>query len=235
MGPAVILQSFLAALAQFSDPRFRRVVLLGVLLAAALLVAVYALFYLAIATLTPDMVELPVVGPVEGLHTFFGWVSLGAMLALSFFLMIPAAAGFAGLFLDDVADAVEDRHYPWLPAARPQGWAEGLRTSVNTVGMIVALNLGLLLLIPLTGPFWVPLYYGVNGYLLGREYFTMVAMRRLPPDEARAMRRRNLGRIWIAGILMAMPLSLPLVNLIVPVLGTATFTQLFHRLARAGS
>jgi CysZ protein len=235
MGPGVILQSFFAALAQIGDPRFRRVVLLGILLAAALLVAVYALFYLAIATLTPDLVELPVIGPVEGLHTLFGWVSLGAMLALSFFLMVPAAAGFGGLFLDDVADAVEDRHYPWLPPARPQGWAEGLRAAVNMIGVIVAMNIGLLLLLPVTGPFWVPIYYGVNGYLLSREYFTMVALRRLPPEEVRAMRRRNFGRIWLAGILMALPLSLPLVNLIVPVLGTATFTQLFHRLARAGS
>ena len=36
---------------------------------------------------------------------------------------------------------------------------------------------------------------------------------------------------WLAGTLMAAPLSIPLVNLLVPVLGVATFTHLFHRLA----
>lgn len=230
----MIPASFLAALGQLGDPRFRRVVALGTGLALALLVAIYALFLLAIATLTPDMVDLPVVGPVDGLHSLFGWVSLGFMLVMSFFLMVPAAAAFAGLFLDDVADAVEARHYPALPPARPQGWAEGLRGAVNMVGLIVALNLGLLLLFPFTGPLWIPLYYLVNGFLLGREYFTLVAARRLPPQEARAMWRRNLLPLWAAGVLMALPLSLPLVNLIVPVLGTATFTQMFHRLTRAG-
>ena len=30
--------------------------------------------------------------------------------------------------------------------------------------------------------------------------------------------------------LMALPLSIPLVNLVIPILGAATFTHLFHRL-----
>ena len=60
----MILASFRAALGQIGDPRFRRVVLLGVLLAFALLVAVYALFLLAIAFLTPETVDLPLIGPV---------------------------------------------------------------------------------------------------------------------------------------------------------------------------
>lgn len=31
---------------------------------------------------------------------------------------------------------------------------------------------------------------------------------------------------------MAMPLSVPLLNLVVPILGAATFTHLYHALAR---
>ncbi len=230
----MIFESFFAALGQLPDPRFRRVLVLGLLLATALLVAVYALFFLGILLLTPDMMELPVIGPVEGLHTFFGWISLGFMLALSFFLMVPAAAAFAGLFLDDVADAVDARHYPFLPPARRQGWAEGVRASVNMLGLIVVANVALLLLLPFTGPLWIPLYYLGNGYLLGREYFSLAASRSLSAEEAQAMRKRNSLTIWAAGVLMALPLSFPLVNLIVPVIGTATFTQLYHRLAREG-
>jgi len=44
------------------------------------------------------------------------------------------------------------------------------------------------------------------------------------------LRRANSGTVWLAGALMAAPLSLPLVNLFVPVLGVATFTHIFHRL-----
>jgi CysZ protein len=33
---------------------------------------------------------------------------------------------------------------------------------------------------------------------------------------------------------MAAPLSVPIVNLVIPVLGVATFTHIYHRLAMAG-
>ena len=44
--------------------------------------------------------------------------------------------------------------------------------------------------------------------------------------------RAHGGRLWLAGALMAVPLTIPLVNLLVPVLGAATFTHLVNRLAR---
>ena len=72
----------------------------------------------------------------------------------------------------------------------------------------------------------------MNGYLLGREYFMLVASRRLGRDGARAMRKAYSLRIWAAGVLMAAPLSIPLINLAIPVLGVATFTHMFHRLNR---
>ncbi|PJN95153.1 hypothetical protein CNY89_10140, partial [Amaricoccus sp. HAR-UPW-R2A-40] len=45
------------------------------------------------------------------------------------------------------------------------------------------------------------------------------------------LRRANAGRIWLAGTAMALPLSLPVVNLLVPILGVAVFTHQFHRMA----
>lgn len=230
----MIFQSFGTALGQMGDPRFRRVMLLGVVLAFALLAVVYALFLLMIATLTPDLVELPVLGPVSGLHQLLGWASLFFMLALSVFLMIPAAAAFAGLFTDDVAQAVEEVHYPFLPPARILGWAEGLRSSINLIGLLVLVNLAALMSVLVVGPFAPVLFWAANGWLLGREYFMLVALRRLPADEAKALRSRNGLTIWMAGALMAAPLSIPLVNLLIPVLGTATFTHIFHKLMAAG-
>lgn len=230
----MILQSFLAALGQIGDPRFRRVLLLGVALSFALLVVAYAVLLLGIAALTPDQIELPVIGPVEGLHSLLGWASLFLILFFSIFLMIPVAAAFAGLFLEDVAAAVEDRHWSWLPPPRVLTWAEGLRSSANLIGLLLIVGVVSILLLPVLGPFAPVLFWAVNGFLLGREYFTMVALRRLTEAEMRAMRRRNAMTIWAAGALMAAPLSVPLVNLVIPVLGTATFTQLFHRLMQAG-
>ncbi len=40
------------------------------------------------------------------------------MIVLSAVLMVPVAAAFTGVFLDEVADAVEARHYPHLVPQR---------------------------------------------------------------------------------------------------------------------
>ncbi|HOZ33142.1 MAG TPA: EI24 domain-containing protein [Tabrizicola sp.] len=230
----MIFAAFGLALGQLGDRRFRRVLLLGVALALVLLVAVYTAFLQLLWWLTPDSFEIPLVGPVTGIETILGWASLLLMLGLSIFLMMPVASAFTGFFLEDVADAVEDRHYPHLPPATALPWADALRQSVNFLGLVIAVNVGALFLYPFAGPLIPVLFWAVNGFLLGREYFTMVALRRLPPAEAAALRSRYSGTIWLAGTLMAAPLSVPIVNLVIPVLGAATFTHLFHRMMLAG-
>jgi uncharacterized protein involved in cysteine biosynthesis len=229
----MILGAFFQALGQLGDRRFRRVVLIGVLLAFALLVAVYAGFLQLMWWLAPDEVEIPFVGPVTGVETLLGWASLLVMLGLSVFLMVPVAAAFSGLLLEDVADAVEDRHYPDLPPPTPLTLGQGLRQAINFLGLVVAVNAVALFLYPMVGPAVPLLFWVVNGFLLGREYFTLVALRRLPPEAAATLRRKNSLRIWIAGTLMAAPLSIPILSLVIPVLGVATFTHLFHRMAAA--
>lgn len=230
----MIFGAFFAALGQLGDRRFRRVLGLGVLLALALLFAAYILFIQLIWWLSPDSVDLPVIGPVSGIETFLGWASLFLMIGLSVFLMVPVASAFTGFFLEDVADAVEDRHYPGLPPAVPLTLGESLRQSVNFLGLVIAVNVGALFLYPFVGPGIPLVFWAINGFLLGREYFSLVALRRLPPNEVKAMRRRNRLTLWAAGTLMAAPLSVPFVNLVVPTLGVATFTHLYHRLASAG-
>lgn len=229
----LILSCFTAALGQWSDPRFRRVVLLGVALTLALLAALYALMLGAVQWLVPETTDLPLLGPVGGLDTLLSIGSLVLMMLASVFLMVPVASAFSGMFLESVADAVEDRHYPALPPARPQGLADGLIGAVNFFGVALVANLLALLLWPFAGPLVPVLFWSLNGYLLGREFFTLVAQRRMGRDQAKALWRANRATVWGAGILMAAPLSLPLVNLLIPVFGVATFTHLVHRLQTA--
>lgn len=230
MGFRMIFTAFFRAVGQIGDKRFRWVLILGVLLTLALLFGIYALFLQSVWWLTPDSIDLPLIGPVTGVETLLGWASVLVMIGLSVFLMVPVASAFTGLFAEDVVDAVEDRHYPGLPPAAVLDWPEALRQSVNFLGLVIAVNVGALFIYPFVGPAIPFVFWGLNGFLLGREYFTLVAQRRLPVAEVVAMRRRNGLRLWIAGTLMAAPLSIPLVNLLVPVLGVATFTHLFHRM-----
>jgi len=227
----MIFSDFAKALSQLFDRRFRRVLLLGIALTIALLVAFYAGFLWLVQGLEGWTPVLPVVGPVTWIGDLLGWASIFLMLFLSMFLMIPVASAITSLFLDDVAQAVEDEYYPHLPAVPRVSIGEAVRETVNFLGLLIAANIAALLLYVML-PFAAPLiFYAMNGFLLGREYFQIAAMRRIGRDGARALRAKHQGQIWLAGCLMAIPLSVPLLNLLIPVLGAATFTHLYHRLA----
>jgi CysZ protein len=226
----MIFSDFLKAVAQMSDPRFRRVLFLGIGLTLGLLFCVYAGVLGLVTIFTPDTVTLPLLGEVRWVSNLISGASIVLMLVLSIFLMVPVASAFTSLFLEDVAQAVEDRHYRHLPDAPRIPFSEALRDTLNFLGLIVVANLLALILYILFAPFALLIFWGLNGFLLGREYFQLIATRRVGRQAARELGKKHLVKIWIAGALMAMPLSIPLVNLLIPILGAATFTHLYHRL-----
>ncbi|MDQ2090123.1 EI24 domain-containing protein [Marimonas arenosa] len=226
----LIISSFFRALGQIGDRRFRRVLLLGIALTLALLVAAYAGLLWVVEFLAGPEAYFDVLGKVEWLDDLLSVSSFIFMLVLSVFLMIPVASAITSMFLDDVAQAVEDRHYPDLPPTPRMSVFEGLRDTLNFLGVIIAANLLALVLYALVPPVTPFVFFGMNGYLLGREYFTLAAMRRLGRAGARDLRKRHTATIWTAGILMALPLVVPVLNLVIPILGAATFTHIFHGL-----
>ena len=146
------------------------------------------------------------------------------------FLDDPCSVFISSFFLENVANAVEHRYYPNLPPALKSTFADSLKDSINFLGIVIVANLFALILYIFFFVFSPVIFWAVNGYLLGHEYFQMAAARRIGHKAAKSLRRKYAGRIWLAGILMAAPLSLPFVNLLVPILGAATFTHLFHQL-----
>lgn len=227
----MILADFLRALGQIGDRRFRRVLWLGLGLSVALLFAVYAAFLGLLNWMAPDTVLLPYFGEVAWVDDLLSFASIVLMLVMSIFLMMPVASLFTGLFLEDVAAAVERRHYPDLPPVPRIPWRDVLADTLSFFGLLVVTNIAAFVLSVFFAPFAPFIFYGVNGFLLGREYFQIAAMRRIGRDAAKALWRDNAAQIWIAGLLMAVPLSVPLLNLVVPILGAATFTHMFHRLS----
>lgn len=226
----MILTDFGRALSQLFDPRFRRVLYLGVALTIALLVAVYAVFLWFMSGYVDGPINLPVVGEVTWIGDLLGWASIFLLIFFSMFLMVPVASAITSLFLDDVAQAVEDEYYPSVPPAGRVGFADGLWETVAFLVVLVVANIVALFLYLLFPPLTPFIFYGMNGYLLGREYFQIAAMRHEGRVGAKQMLAENRGQVWLAGCLMAVPLSIPLMNLFIPVLGAATFTHLYHRL-----
>jgi CysZ protein len=223
------------ALAQIGDPRFLGVLLRAVALTVAALAAVSWAVVAGLGWVMPDTLTLPWIGQVGFVDDVVSWAAVGVMLALSVVLMVPTAAVAVGFFLDPIAAAVEARHYPGLPPATEVGLAAQLADSARFLGLVVLANLLALVVYLMLPPFAPFVFWAVNGFLLGREYFTLVAVRRAGPAGAAALRRRHTARIWLAGTAMAVPLSVPVLNLVVPVLGVAVFTHQFHRLPPAAT
>jgi CysZ protein len=158
-----VFGDFTRALAQIGDKRFRRVIGLGLLLAVALLGLSYAALLGVVDLLAPASVEIPGIGPVSGIDTLISWGSAVLMLVLSIFLMIPVAVAFAGLFLEDVAQAVEDRHYPGLPPVQRVGLGQTLIETINFLGLVIAVNTAGLVLYLFAGPAIPLIFWGLNG------------------------------------------------------------------------
>src|SRR5690606_17595211 len=154
------------------------------------------------------------------LHWLIGFVS-GLGFFVGMLLLFPAVMTAAiGLFLDDIADAVERRYYPHEARGQPLAFWPALWGSVRFLLVVIGVNL---LLLPIYGVliFFPPLMYGlsllVNGFLVSREYFEVVAWRYLPRSEADRLRRRHRGDLWLCGVIIVLLLTIPLINFVVPI------------------
>ena len=171
----------------------------------------------------------------------FGWpaidwllqsLGLAAVLVLSWLLFPAILTLIMGFFLTRIAGEVETVDYPGHPPPREQPLWEGIVVTLRMMAITIALNLAALpayILAPGANFF---VFLGLNGYLLGREYFEVVALRRLDAQGVRMMRRRFRGRVFAGGVVIAGLFLLPLVNLIAPVIATAFMVHLFERLPR---
>jgi CysZ protein len=212
------------ALAFFFDPAFFGVVVKALLLTIALFVALLAgaeyLLHL-LPTIGAPWVNraLELLAPVLAIVGFF---AAGA----------PVAAVFASLYLDSVAAAIEARSYPADPTAPGMPFRTGLAASLRLAGLVILADILLLpadLLLPGTGELAT---VAVNGFLLGREYFELAALRHLSRGAAAALRRRNTARIFGAGLVISAATAVPLANFFAPLFGAALMVHLYKRIAR---
>ncbi len=183
------------------------------------------------------------IGYVLANTAFFEWAWLETLVdvlgglttaVLTWFLFPGVASAVVGLFLDQIANAVEKQHYPELPKTEGLPFSDSLISSLKFLAIIVILNIAMLPFLFL-GPLFPFIFYGVNGYLLSREYFELVAHRRMSPDDARAMRKSNQYRLLGLGIAIAFLLTIPIINLVTPIIATAAMIHLFMGWWRPGT
>lgn len=221
-----MIRAFAKAFGQLSDPPIKAVIWKSIFGT----IVVFSLLVMGIGWVLANTAFFDI-GWLETTVDIFGGL---AAFILALVLFPGVVSALASILLEDVAEAVERRHYPNLGPPRPMGWGTLITTSLRLIGLTVLLNLMALpfYLIPGVN---IAVFYGLNGHLLGREYFEVVALRRLDEQAATALRKNNKGKVWVAGAITAFLLTIPVVNMIAPVLGTAAMVHLYNKISNRQS
>ncbi|MBL6932506.1 MAG: EI24 domain-containing protein [Rhodospirillales bacterium] len=214
-----MIKAFIKAAQQISDPRARRVIWIALAAAAGVFILLWILIGFLLAN-----TALFSIGWLETAIDWLGGLATGVLT----WLLFPAAiSAVIGLFLEDIASAVEDRHYPDLGPALGSDFSDTVLTTVRFLAIMLSLNI-LMLPFLLTGPLFPFVFYSVNGYLLSREYFELVALRRMGRADARALRKRYAMKLFMTGVIIAFLLTVPIVNLLAPIIATGMMVHLFE-------
>lgn len=233
-----MLDAALRSLSQMLSPPFRAILLKSVGLALVLIFVIGFSLHRLLVWLA-DAGEIWAEGMLgQGAHTalvIVAWIlSIAAGLGIvvgSIFLMPAVTALVASFFVDDIALEVERRDYPDEPTGQPLPlmlsiWV-GIRAALLSI-LVYILAVPFLLF----AGFGFVIFFVATAYLLSREYFELAAMRYRPPPEAKAMRKANQSTVFIAGLLIAAFVSIPIVNLATPLFGMALMVHVHKRLSR---
>ena len=148
---------------------------------------------------------------------FLGWLLLPAVL--------PAVAAF---FQETIANRIEQVDYPeFMPPAVQRSWYKELWDETKFAIIFICINI---LILPFI--FFPPIYFLMNGYLIGREFFETAAARHIGKAEAVKLRRENRMPVMLAGLTIVGLSLVPIIQLFAPFIGVALMVHLFHRLPK---
>ena len=231
-----MLDAAIKALSQMFSPPFRTVLLKSIGLALLLIVLIGFGLYRALiwAAALGEAWAQNSLGVTSTPLAVLAWiisvtVGLGVIVG-SVFLMPAVTALVASFFADDIALEVERSHYPNEPVGTalppPRALIEGIKIAL-LAAVVYLVSVPFLLF----AGFGAVIFFFATAYLLGREYFELAAMRFRPPADAKRLRKRHQGTIFVAGMFIAAFVSVPILNLATPLFGVAFMVHMYKRLA----
>jgi len=221
----MLIDSISRSVSQLFSAPFRAVLWKSIGLTIALLVGLWFVMEALVSTFL-----MPFLGPWPWVATAVSWIFGAGLVVGMGFLIAPVTSIFAGVFLDDVAETVECTHYSDDPAGRALPLATSISIALKFFGLVVLGNFVALILVLFLG-LGVIVFFVVNGYLLGREYFQFAALRHVTVEQADSLREQNSGTIFLAGLVIAALLSIPFVNLLTPLFAGALMVHVFKYIA----
>jgi CysZ protein len=237
-GETLMLGAAAQALSQMFSPPFRAVLLKSIGLALLLIViaGIGLNHVLNVLTGAGEGAAENALGPNSHipLAVLTSILSIAASLSIvagSVLLMPAVTALVASFFVDDIAIEAERGCYPNEPVGKPLPLLRAVIEGVRTALLAIVVYLVALPFLLFAG-FGALIFFFCTAYILGREYFELAAMRYRPPAEAKALRRENHGTVFVAGMIIAAFVSIPIVNLATPLFGMAFMVHVHKRVAR---
>ncbi len=231
-----MIDAAVKALVQMFSPPFRWVLLKSCGLALGLIVLfAIALHRLLVwlATAGANWVERMFGVSAPAPISIFVWVlSVAAGIGVivgSVFLMPAVTALLGSFFVDDIALEVERTHYPTEPVGTPLPLPRAVLQGAKTALLAILIYLIAVPFLLVAGAGAV-IFFLASAYLLGREYFELAAMRHQPIAQAKRLRQTHQSTVFLAGILIAAFVSIPIVNLATPLFATALMVHVHHRI-----
>jgi len=231
-----MIDAAVKALVQMFSPPFRWVLLKSSGLALGLIVLfAIALHRLLVwlATAGANWVESMFGVSAPAPISIFVWVlSVAAGIGVivgSVFLMPAVTALLGSFFVDDIALEVERTHYPTEPVGTPLPLPRAVLQGAKTALLAILVYLIAVPFLLVAGAGAV-IFFLASAYLLGREYFELAAMRHQPIAQAKRLRQTHQSTVFLAGILIAAFVSIPIVNLATPLFATALMVHVHHRI-----
>jgi CysZ protein len=232
-----MIDAAVKALSQMFTPPLRRVLLKAVGL-ALLMIVIIGIGLQRVLTAMADH-GATWAEQTAGFAPHAAWAMLAWVLSIlaglgivtgALFLM-PTVTAFVGIFfVDEVAEVVERVHYPAEPVGRALPLFRALIEGVKFALLALAVYVCALPFVLFAGVGFIILFLA-NAYLLSREYFELAAMRFRPLGEAKAMRKANATYIFLAGMVIAVFVSIPLLNLATPIFAMAFMVHIHKRMA----
>ena len=236
-----MLDAAIKALSQMFSPPFRAVLLKCVGLALVLIVLVgIALYRLLtwLATAGADWTEAMLGVSAHTPIAIVAWVlSFAAGLGIlvgSVFLMPAVTALVGSFFVDDIALEVERTHYPGEPVGTPLPFARAAIEGTKTALLAVLVYLVAVPFLLFAG-IGAIIFFLATAFVLGREYFELAAMRYRPAAEAKRLRKTHHRTVFLAGMLIAAFVSIPIVNLATPLFAMALMVHMHKRITAKGA
>jgi uncharacterized protein involved in cysteine biosynthesis len=233
-----MLDAAIKALVQMASPPFRALLVKSIALAIVLLIVLGIGIDRGLVALIERggaWIELHVGSgahtPVHILEWIVAIVAGLGIVAGVVFLMPAVTAIVASFFIDAIAEEVERVHYPADPIGTALPVATATLAGVKAALLAILIYLCAVPFLLIAGSGFL-IFFLATAYVQGRTFFELAAMRFYPAAEAKRLRKRHSGTVFVAGLLIAAFVSLPVVNLATPLFATALMVHVHKQIVK---